>query len=380
LSQSTPGLEATWNPRGAYETWMAAQELPIYRGHAADLPDIELGWWAERECYGGFLYFMGMEDIHEARVIEIPAGKTLPPQRIALEELVYVVKGRGTCTVWAGDHEKRTFEWSDRSFFMIPPNYQYVLASMQGEQPARLMHTNFLPLALSAMPNVDYFLDNPKFDPNILYGDEANAFSEAKMLKMTPGSNRVDQLYVGNFFPDMAAWSNLVPHPTRGAGGTTLRFRSRTGKNGHMSVFPPQRYKLAHRHGPGRVIVIPKGEGFSIVGPPGLGAGEPDPLREDTSEVIPWKEGTVFTPPDQWYHQHFNTGTTDARYIAFGPTRQFGGHDESRFGVQTIKYAHEPAWIRAKFEAELAKHNLKSDIPEEAYKDPNYEWEYGDDD
>ena len=63
-----------------------------------------------------------------------------------------------------------------------------------------------------------------------------------------------------------------------------------------------------------------------------------------------------------------------------GPPRQFGGHDESRFGVQTIKYADEPAWIRAKFEAELAKHNLKSDIPDDAYNIRDYEWDYGDDD
>ena len=160
------------------------------------------------------------------------------------------------------------------------------------------MHTNFLPLALSAIPNVDYFLNNPKVDLRILDEADANPFSEAKAMKMTPGANRVDQLFVGNFFPDMAAWDKLVPHPTRGAGGTTLRFRSRTGKNGHMSVFPPRRYKLAHRHGPGRVIVIPAGEGYTIVNPPN---GE--------KEIIPWREGTVFTPPEQWYHQHFNVGT-----------------------------------------------------------------------
>ena len=367
--ESAPGLEASWNPRSAYEKWVASLELPVYRGHAADLGAIELGWWPERECSAGFLYFMGMEDIHEARVIEIPPGKTIPPTRIALEELVYVVRGRGLCSVWAEDGEKKTFEWSDRSFFMIPPNYQCQLTNTNGSQPARLMHTNFLPLALSAIPNVDYFLNNPKVDLNIVYGEDVSPFSEAKALKMTPGANRVDQLFVGNFFPDMAAWDKLVPHPTRGAGGTTLRFRSRTGKNGHMSVFPPQRYKLAHRHGPGRVIVIPAGEGYSIVWPPN---GE--------KEIIPWREGTVFTPPEQWYHQHFNVGTGNARYIAFGPPRSFGGHNEKIFGEQTIRYADEEPWIRHKFEEELAKRGLKSDIPEDAYRIRDYEWDYGDDD
>ena len=30
----------------------------------------------------------------------------------------------------------------------------------------------------------------------------------------------------------------------------------------HMSMFPPRTYKKAHRHGPGRAIVIPGGRGL----------------------------------------------------------------------------------------------------------------------
>lgn len=34
---------------------------------------------------------------------------------------------------------------------------------------------------------------------------------------------------------------------------------------------------------------------------------------------------------------------------------------------------------RQKFEEELAKRGLRSDIPEEAYRDRDYSWDYGDD-
>src|SRR6476620_4221416 len=93
-----PETENSWNPRSAYEKWMASLELPVYRGHHVDnLGTVELGDWPERECKGAFLYLQGMEDIHEARVVEIPPGKSVAPTRLALEELVYVVKGRGIC-------------------------------------------------------------------------------------------------------------------------------------------------------------------------------------------------------------------------------------------------------------------------------------------
>ena len=73
----------------------------------------------------------------------------------------------------------------------------------------------------------------------------------------------------------------------------------------HMSVFDPQTYKKGHRHGPGYVIVIPTGDGYSVMW---QGDGE--------KVVIPWHEGSIFVPPKMWFHQHFNSGPQPARYLA----------------------------------------------------------------
>ena len=358
-----------WNPRSAYERWLSSLELPVYRGHHVDnLGTVELAPWPERECNAGFLQLKGMEDIHEARVIEIPPGKTLPPTRLALEELVYVVDGRGLCSVWGAEGlAKKSFEWGPHSIFMVPPNYTYQLSNVQGNRPARVLITNYLPLALQTLPNIDFFFHNPKVDLSVVYGEDENPFSEAVVTHPAGNASGLRNLWVGNFLPDMASWDKLEPYRTRGAGGSTVYFRSRTGKSGHMSVFPPQRYKMAHRHGPGRVIVIPRGEGYTIVWPPG---GE--------KTVIPWQEGTVFTPPEGWYHQHFNVGVEPARYIAFGPPRVLAGRPE-RIEERQIFYPDEEPWIRQKFEEELARRGLVTDIPEEAYRDRDYEWDYGDD-
>ena len=49
-------------------------------------------------------------------------------------------------------------------------------------------------------------------------------------------------------------------------------------------------------------------------------------------------------------------------------------------GDQQIWYPDEAASVRQMFESELAKRGLTSDIPEEAYRDRDYKWDYGDDD
>lgn len=44
-----------------------------------------------------------------------------------------------------------------------------------------------------------------------------------------------------------------------------------------------------------------------------------------------------------------------------------------------IEYPDEDPWIRATFEAELAKRGAKSLMVPEAYRDRDYQWDYGDD-
>jgi mannose-6-phosphate isomerase-like protein (cupin superfamily) len=365
IANSEP-IESYWNPRGAYERWLSSLELPVHRGHFVDnLSTAEVAWWPERECNAAFIVLEGLKDLQEARIQEIPPGKELPPVKIALEELVYVVGGRGICTVWGQEGLKKfSFEWHEHSIFMIPPNYTVQLSNVSGTTPARLLHTNYLPLALQAVGNVDFFFNNPKVDLSILYGDDQNPFSLATASTDPDHRGQVGNRWTGNFLPDMAVWDKLQPNRKRGAGGVSVYFQSKTGKSGHMSVFPPARYKMAHRHGPGRVIVIPKGEGYSILWPQG---GE--------KTVVEWQEGSVFTPPDQWFHQHFNVGNVPARYLAISRPRPVFDTDES-LDARQIPYTEEDPWVRQKFEEELAKRGHTSLMPEEAYRDRNYKWKY----
>jgi quercetin dioxygenase-like cupin family protein len=357
---------------------MESRGIPIYKGHfIADPRALELGWWPERECNAAFIQLEGQQGVSEARVTEIDPGKSLPALKMIVSEVVYVLEGQGLATVWSGDGEKKTFEWGKSSLFCLPRHCWHQLSNARGDQPARLLNYNFLPVAMSTFPEASLAFNNPYEMPELIYGAEGEDFyAEAKAIHIEGATAGHQEIWRANFIPDMSAWEKLQDYPGRGAGGSVVRIQFPGAEmTCHMSVFDPQLYKKGHRHGPGRVIVIPKGEGYSVLWPgDNLKWG---PVEGAEKVVCPWSEGTIFVPPQNWYHQHFNVGNTDARYLALGPIRPtFGG---SAYHHQ-IEYPYEDPWTREYFENELAKRGLKSLMPQEAYEDPTFEWDYGDDD
>jgi gentisate 1,2-dioxygenase len=203
-------------------------------------------------------------------------------------------------------------------------------------------------------------------DLDILYG-ERDIFSEAKVVTGPEGRYRF--FWTGNFFPDVASWEKLESLQSRGAGGTAVVFQSVYGgpaaTQATMSVFPGLRYKKGHRHGPGYIIVMPKGEGYSFM------------WQQGSDEVIycPWHEASLMVPPNQWWHQHFNLGGETARYL------KISGHIPATNinGGASIEYSDEDPAIRREFEGQLRERGLTSAMPEECYLDPDYQWPYGED-
>ena len=349
-----------------YDRWMEAQGVPVHRGYfIPDLKTVEVGPWAERECNAAFIQVSGMEGVAEARITEIAPGATVPPLKFALDEVIYTINGWGIATVWAEGVPKHSFEFGPRSLFLIPRGSHRQFANARGDQTLRLLHNNYLPVAMSLEPDPGFYFNNAYPHPELLQPKDDELYAVAKRA---PELGRGATWY-GNFFTDMGAWEDLVPHRKRGGGGHVVDVSfPHSQMGGHMSVFPPGTYKKGHRHGPGRVIVIPAGEGYSIMWPEG---GE--------KVIVPWHEGSMFTPPDRWFHQHFNVSATPARYLALAPLPQFAGHSEEVVdrARNQIEYPNEEVWIREKFEEELGKRGLESLMPEEAYTNPDFKWGYG---
>ena len=206
---------------------------------------------------------------------------------------MYVADGRGLATVTAGGNgTPRTFEWQKHSMFLLPHSHTVQLTNTQGDRPVRLLHQNYLPLAMLTLADPSFFFNNPHEDPGRLSGGDGEFYSEAKAQRISMDPNRAtgfQEIWVGNFFPDMRAWDKLVPYWGRGAGGHVVSVKFPGSENwAHMSVFPARSYKKGHRHGPGVVIIIPAGEGYSVMWPEGA-----------EKIVVPWHEGSVFRPAEQ---------------------------------------------------------------------------------
>jgi hypothetical protein len=222
-------------------------------------------------------------------------------------------------------------------------------------------------------PDADFFFNNPYVNRSLYNADGSPFYAEAVAQRVIrgvngrPGETQEHSEWAGSFFPDMRAWDKLDSYKGRGAGGRVVWVRFPNAPSwAHMSVFPAQTYKKAHRHGPGVVIVIPAGEGYSVMWPEG-----------QEKVIIHWHEGSVFVPPDRWFHQHFNVGSGPGRYLALHPAGQSMGtervQDPSR---DQIEYPDEEPFIREYFESQLASRGLSSLMPEPAYKDRAYEWTY----
>jgi hypothetical protein len=75
-----------------------------------------------------------------------------------------------------------------------------------------------------------------------------------------------------------------------------------------------------------------------------------------------WSEGSLIIPPNMWFHQHFNSGSTPARYLAFKhegvSIRNAQGVPKAwisrRLGGDQIDYIDERPEIRRSFADELA--------------------------
>ncbi len=362
-----PRSNSWW--KSPYDEWLAEQDVPVVSGYyVEDVRTLELGWWTLRGCPGAVLSLVGHQGVTEAHVLQTPAGGSIPPFRMAVEEIVYVVEGNGLTTVWAEGRPKINFEWQKHSLFRIPANHHYQLSNARGDRPALTLHVSYLPMAMGIQPRAGFFFNNAFVDDSELYGDDGNPYAAeayaVRELVDRGGEKHYSNQWYANFFPDLTLWDRLTPYggPNRRALSAGITFPNSAIRTG-MMVLPAQRYRAAHRHGPGVTIVgVSPGDGFAVMYPEG---GE--------KMLCPWTEASVFVPPNNWYHQHVNSGGVENRQLRVFPPRALMGYDGGL--NREVPFIEEDPWVREQFESALARNGLASLMPPEIYEDPAYVWD-----
>ncbi|MDA0799311.1 MAG: cupin domain-containing protein [Chloroflexi bacterium] len=345
----------------AYEDWLKAEGVLVHETfYIPDMHEIEVGPWERKGGKGAVVHIDNNNMPNDLHVVDIDPGGKSEPEHHMYEVNFYIVSGRGATTVWMDEANKQTFEWGAGALFTVPLNAWYQHFNGTGDTKVRYIATTNAPPMMRLFRDDNFMFNCPTMFESRYSGDE-DYFAGG-------GTLYNKRIWETNFIPnapDMA----LYGWKERGAGGINAMLNM--GKNdmgNHISEFPIGTYKKAHRHGPGAHLVLLSGDsGFSLLW-----------TKDDRSDMIKcdWKVGSiVIIPGDGTYHQHFNSGTKRARYMALrdgkggflAPNQRQSADVSLKDGGIQVEYSDEDREIHEIFEAELAKSgaqcNMKAFIP-----------------
>ena len=343
-----------------YTRWIHQEGLEILDGiYVPDLNSVSLKPWPRRNGRAVFINHDASRTSNDCYVCEIGPGDKLNEQRQLYEELIMILEGRGSTMVWNDAGQKVSFEWQAGALFAIPVNARHQHFNGSGKNKVRFVAVTNLPPIMNVFEEPEFIFNTP-VDFVSRFSGEPDYFA--------PKGDLSGFLLETNFVAD-AVNLPLVDAKERGAGSGHIRFNmAKSSLNSHISQMPIATYKKAHAHGPGAHVIILSGKGYTLMWPEGE-----EPKRYD------WEPGALITPPTMWYHQHFNTGDTPARYLAFkyegvairnsqGVTKAWISR---RIGGHQIDYADERREVRTMFADALASQGLepKMDQPYELEKE-----------
>ena len=134
-----------------YTRWVREEGLEIISSfYVQNLHTVELKPWPRRGGKGVYLNHDASRTSNDCYVCEIPAGKSLAPQRQLFEEMIYVLDGRGSTAVWNDAGKRVSFEWKAGAIFAIPLNCHHQHFNGSGDKPARYVAVTNAPVIINA--------------------------------------------------------------------------------------------------------------------------------------------------------------------------------------------------------------------------------------
>ena len=369
-------LDAHVRPPGPGEEWMTGEGIPVYETLAgvADVRDLPREQWDRVGGKGTFIQMLSLYQSEKGMfVVEIPPGKALNPERHLYEAFLFVLQGRGATEIWQeGTSAKVTFEWGEGSAFVLPLNSWHRLINGSSE-PALIFALTSAPRVMNVLHYTEFVLNcDHVFERE--FNGEPDHFSKSEPFREGTAQNLN---WRTNFLPDARTYGieDGDGHKAWGGAGITFWMGQRWPRGG-ISQWPIGAYHAAHRHQAGAVIVGLDGKGYVLVWPQEAGERPFESGNEDQVVKVEWGNFSVYTPPDNWYHQHFNTSNVEARqlkiYEATNHSAVLNLNDviarptvvSQRDGGLLIEYRDEDPEIRRRFESDLAKEGVECTMPQ----------------
>lgn len=365
-----------YSEKPPYRQWMESEGIPVHIGYAmTDLRKLSVGNWNRLGVSGAHVVLEGAEGTDAAYIFELPPGTRTKPQRYLFEEAIYVLDGEGETVIWHDRKNKQTFRWKKGALFSPPLNVWREHIN-RGKTLARLVAVTDLPIVMDLFHSASFIFNND-FVFSDRYNGERDYFAcgpERIRKGRTPGVTGEGEgdCYECNFIPD-ARTLTLFEAEARGRRNRTAEVQLADNTlQCHISEFPVGTYKRAHRHGPGSHVLVLGGRGYTL-----LWKGDHRFSEARQQMRVDWTDGSLFAPPDQWFHQHFNAASEPARYLAatWVSGKYFveglgGGGRTHRLGTVSIHhggnmidYHDEDPAIRSLFEEELKKSGVPSEMP-----------------
>ena len=350
---------SAFSKKSPYETWQEWEGIPVYKGFIIDnLLKLELGDWERTGGKGAFVNLDGAGGTCDTVVQEIAPGKELKPLHHMFEEMVFILQGQGATTIWHEEGKKHTLEWQAGSLFSIPLNTWFQHFNVQGSESVRMISLTDAPVIVNQYRNLDFIFDNPFVFSDRYSGDPDEWSRGGRYLE----DIKKGRVWESNFIADLWAFQPKEYKERGGGNRTTLFEFVNNTMSAHLSEFPVGKYKKAHRHGAGAHIIMLTGSGYSFLW---------EERKESEMKRVEWGRMSIFVPPIQWFHQHFNPGAEPARYVALKPwgfkfkveDLKDTGEDVKKGGAQ-IEYEDQDPEIHRIFEDECRKSGTPVRMPQ----------------
>ena len=343
------------SPYDIYQEW---EGIPVYKDFIIpDLLKLELGDWTRTGGKAAFANMDGAGGTCDTVIEEIAPGGQLKPVRHMYEKAIFIIEGQGATTIWNEGGKKHTLEWQKGSLFSTPLNTWHQHFNAQGSAPVRMISLTDAPVIINRYRNLDYIFNN-SFIFSDRYSGGADEWGKGGRYVPEVKKGRV---WESNFIADLWGFQPIEYKERGGDNRTTLFEFVDNTMSAHLSEFPVGKYKKAHRHGAGAHIVMLTGAGYSFLWPEG---------EYGTKKRVEWGRMSMFVPPMQWWHQHFNPGAEPARYLALKPwgfkfnveDLKDTGEDVKSGGAQ-IEYQDQNPEIHKVFLTECARRGAEARMP-----------------